>query len=154
MNKTNILYRIWSVRHRLWRGLHRTGFVETLEGAGEYSWEEALDHMVEVNSSSSEVPEEVLVPVLSEEALDVLETEDYTPVVIWSEEHRGVWRDNHCGYSHNLEMAGIYELTEVLGICHDANLRMEDSPEEGFVPLEALPSLQAKHSRKDIWGRV
>ena len=141
------------MRHRLWRGLHRTGFVETLQEAAEFSWEEAVDHVIEANQAATEAPEEIMVPVITDEDLDVLETEDYTPVVIWSEEHRALWKAGHCGYSQKLEAAGVYEMTEALGICYDANLRIEDSPEEGFVPLDAFPLLMDIHTTKDIWAR-
>ena len=32
---------------------------------------------------------------------------------IWSNEHNAWWKDNFCGYTQNIEDAGVYELDQI-----------------------------------------
>ena len=39
---------------------------------------------------------------------------------IWSNEHKGWWGPNHCGYAKRLSDAGQYSRAEALAICQRA----------------------------------
>lgn len=58
---------------------------------------------------------------------------------IWSHEHDGWWRPNHCGYTAKLSEAGQYSFEEALKICDQANFfNLEKgvaSINESMVPL-------------------
>jgi len=58
---------------------------------------------------------------------------------IWSWEHRGWWKPNECGYTQNVEEAGLYTYEQAREICINANYtfisRMTPMPNEAMVPV-------------------
>jgi hypothetical protein len=57
-------------------------------------------------------------------------------VLIWSNEHKGWWRPQQCGYTNYIECAGEYEIEEAIKICNEANERIKFDHEvtEATVP--------------------
>jgi hypothetical protein len=56
---------------------------------------------------------------------------------IWSNEHRGWWGPNGCGYVKNRLEAGVYPYTEAAQICQSANtfLAQDQEPNETMLPV-------------------
>lgn len=63
----------------------------------------------------------------------ITNTSAQTKVLIWSMEHRGWWRSNSCGYTSEIEDAGLYgedEATEIVkhsGGKKEAIVTLEDA---------------------------
>lgn len=56
---------------------------------------------------------------------------------IWSEEHRGWWKQNRCGYVNSLIEAGKFDVDESYEICYNSNIATDpDRPEEVPVLVE------------------
>ncbi len=55
--------------------------------------------------------------------------------LIWSNTHRGWWRENRCGYTTKLAEAGFYTREEALSICADAHggWRLDEPPPDVMV---------------------
>ncbi len=60
---------------------------------------------------------------------------------IWSNEHRGWWAPNRCGYVIYRDMAGVYSEKEALSILQNANywyIRNGDVPNEIAVRVDSI----------------
>lgn len=139
--KEDIFYRLWSPLYSRYRGI-REYYTEGEGTEGLFSWEEALE-TCEGNNDHVDIPAEVMVPADVENGLSRAGTQDITPVLIWSEEHRGWWRAGRCGYTQSLDQAGVYPIAEAIEIVSLANKYSGKHPDEGFVPLSAYPALAA-----------
>lgn len=56
--------------------------------------------------------------------------------LIWSEEHRGWWAPNECGYVQSRKEAGRYSFDEAIDIIRGANRMKHDVPNEAIVLAE------------------
>ena len=77
-----------------------------------------------------------------------------TPYVIWSNEHRGWWAPNRCGYTGEIENAGCYSRREALNICYDAgpsSLHLRPAP-LGCIPAEIMMRLEDARA-STLWHR-
>lgn len=52
---------------------------------------------------------------------------------IWSIEHGMWWRKSHQGYTEIQDEAGVYTYEEALKIVKNANIRMDDIPNEAMI---------------------
>ena len=59
-----------------------------------------------------------------------------TPCLIWSTEHGGWWQPYRCGYTHDLESAGVYPLEEAIRISKNATA--------GQQPGDPLPEFPVR----------
>lgn len=57
---------------------------------------------------------------------------------IWSVEHNAWWRSDHCGYTKELDNAGLYDIDEARKIVHNANRYLEKGVNEVMIPESCL----------------
>ena len=79
----NDVYLIWSNEHNGWWGPRECGYVSGLQGAGEYTRDEAILICRRALLSATHVKRIAEIPVRRQDVMDTLDKAEHIPKAVW-----------------------------------------------------------------------